>query len=124
MSNSKANILIVDDIAAHLKILELMLKGGGYRVQAVTNGDAALSMVHATPPDLILLDIHMPIMNGYEVCEQLKSDPHIQHIPVIFITALGEGLDRGRAYDVGAVDFISKPFRMDEVLEKVENHLH
>lgn len=119
----RGNILIVDDTPANLKILTTMLSGQGYRVRPAINGDVALKAVRTAPPDLILLDIMMPGMSGYEVCEALKADRETQKIPVIFISALDEALDKVRAFQVGGVDYITKPFQMEEVFARVENHL-
>lgn len=118
-----ADILIVDDTPENLKILVGVLKDEGYKVRAVLSGQMALTAVRAATPDLILLDINMPGMNGYEVCSQLKTDPQLQHIPVIFISALANEVDLVRLAEVGAVDYISKPFRFDEVLRKVADYL-
>ncbi|HPD41882.1 MAG TPA: response regulator [Anaerolineae bacterium] len=87
---SRGDILIADDTPANLRLLSNMLSDQGYKVRAVINGQMALTAVHAAPPDLILLDIRMPGMSGYEVCEALKADPSTQDIPVIFISALDE----------------------------------
>ncbi len=118
-----ADILIVDDMPNNLKILMAMLKEAGYKVRSVLSGEMALTAARTAAPDLILLDINMPMMNGYEVCEALKADAGLQHIPVIFITALGEEMDKNRVEQVGAVDSILKPFRLEEVLEKIEYYL-
>lgn len=118
-----ADILIVDDMPNNLKILVAILNEAGYKVRSVLSGEMALTAARTSAPDLILLDINMPIMNGYEVCRVLQADPNLRHIPIIFITALGEEIDRVQAANVGAVDFISKPFRLNEVLEKIAYHL-
>jgi CheY-like chemotaxis protein len=123
MTISKADILIVDDLPANLKILMAMLTQAGYKVRSVLSGEMALTAAHTAAPDLILLDVNMPRMNGYEVCEALQADANLKNIPVIFITALGGELDTERAEQVGAVDYILKPFRLDEVLEKIKYHL-
>ncbi len=116
-------ILIVDDTAANLRLLSQMLTDQGYRVRAVTSGARALASARAAPPDLVLLDIKMPGMNGYEVCEQLKADPLTREIPVIFISALDEIQDKVQAFAVGGVDYITKPFQFKEVLARTETHL-
>ncbi|MBZ0316505.1 MAG: response regulator [Anaerolineae bacterium] len=118
-----ADIMIVDDTPENLKILVGVLKEEGYKVRAVLSGQMALTAVQAAVPDLILLDINMPGMNGYEVCGQLKADPQLQHIPVIFISALAGEVDLARLAEAGAVDYIGKPFRFDEVLRKVADYL-
>jgi diguanylate cyclase (GGDEF)-like protein len=119
----KADILIVDDTIENLNLLATMLQKRGYKVRKALNGSIALMGVRNTPPDLILLDIKMPEMNGYEVCEQLKADPKTRPIPVIFISALGEVLDKVKAFSLGAVDYITKPFEIEEVMVRVENQL-
>lgn len=118
-----ADIMIVDDTPENLKLLAGVLKEEGYKVRAVLSGQMALTAARAAAPDLILLDINMPGMNGYEVCGQLKADPQLQHIPVIFISALASEVDTVRVAEVGAIDYISKPFRFDEVLRKVADYL-
>ncbi len=118
-----ANILIVDDTPANLSLLSQMLSNRGYRVRAANNGPRALESAHALPPDLILLDIRMPGMNGFEVCEHLKSDPLTSDIPVIFISALNELQDKIHGFKVGGVDYITKPFQLEEVLVRTETHL-
>ena len=117
------NILIVDDTPANLRLLSQMLAERGYGVRAVTSGARALASASAAPPDLVLLDIKMPGMNGYEVCEKLKADPLTQDIPVIFISALDEIQDKVQAFAVGGVDYITKPFQFKEVLARTETHL-
>ena len=117
------NILIVDDTPANLRLLSQMLAERGYGVRAVTSGARALASARAVPPDLVLLDIKMPGMNGYEVCEQLKADPLTRNIPVIFISALDEIQDKVQAFAVGGVDYVTKPFQFKEVLARTETHL-
>ncbi|EIJ43239.1 signal transduction histidine kinase [Beggiatoa alba B18LD] len=117
------SILIVDDTLANLQVLTQMLNVEGYRVRPVSTGKKALAAIDAMLPDLILLDINMPEMNGYEVCKQLKANVKTQHIPVIFISALGELHDKVEAFHVGGVDYITKPFQVEEVLVRVKNHL-
>jgi phosphoserine phosphatase RsbU/P len=119
----RANILIVDDTPANLQVLAGMLKDRGYRVRPVPSGKLALLAAERDPPDLILLDINMPVMNGYQVCEQLKADDRLQSIPVIFISALTEELDKVKAFAFGGVDYITKPFQMEELHARVETHL-
>jgi sigma-B regulation protein RsbU (phosphoserine phosphatase) len=118
-----ASILIVDDTPANLQVLAGMLKDRKYRVRPVPSGKLALQAAHREPPDLILLDINMPEMNGYEVCEKLKADEWLRGIPVIFISALTEPLDKVRAFGFGGVDYITKPFQMEELYARVETHL-
>lgn len=118
-----ANILIVDDTPANLSLLSQMLSNQGYRVRAANSGPRALESAHTLPPDLILLDIRMPGMNGFEVCEQLKTDALTSDIPVIFISALNELQDKIHGFKVGGVDYITKPFQLEEVLVRTETHL-
>ncbi|MBA3313702.1 MAG: SpoIIE family protein phosphatase [Planctomycetota bacterium] len=118
-----ASILIVDDTPANLQVLAGMLKERGYKVRPVPSGELALSAARREPPDLILLDINMPEMNGYEVCERLKADDDLKGIPVIFISALTESLDKVNAFATGGLDYITKPFQMEELHARVETHL-
>lgn len=117
------NILVVDDTPENLRLLSTMLTQRGYVPRCVINGQMALRACNSNPPDLILLDIMMPLMNGYEVCQNLKSDPKTRDIPVIFISAKDEVFDKVNAFAVGAVDYISKPFQFEEVLARIESHL-
>jgi two-component system cell cycle response regulator len=119
----KASILIVDDTPDNLRLLSSMLQSQGYLVRKAINGQLALRGVEAAKPDLILLDINMPGMNGYQVCQKLKSVEQTKHIPVIFISALNEALDKVQSFQVGGVDYITKPFHIEEVLARVENQL-
>jgi PleD family two-component response regulator len=116
-------ILIVDDVQDNLRLLSSTLGDQGYNVRCVISGQMALTAIHTAPPDLILLDINMPKMDGYEVCRQLKADASTRHIPVIFLGALDEALDKVKAFGVGGVDYITKPFQIDEVLVRVKNQL-
>ncbi|MEM8614514.1 MAG: response regulator [Cyanobacteria bacterium P01_H01_bin.105] len=118
-----ADILIVDDMPDNLRLLSTMLLENGYKVRKAINGERALQAVEAVPPDLILLDIMMPDMNGYEVCGQLKKLEQIKRIPVIFVSALDDAFDKVLAFDVGGADYISKPFRVQEVLARVNHQL-
>ncbi len=108
------DILIVDDTPANLRLLSGMLGEQGYKVRLAPNGKLALMNAQAAPPDLILLDIKMPGLSGYEVCEQLKADPRTRDIPVIFISALDQTEDKVKAFTFGGVDYITKPFRLEE----------
>jgi two-component system, NtrC family, sensor kinase len=119
----RGNILVVDDTPANLRLLAGILNGKGYKVRPVPSGELALSAARGMPPDLILLDIMMPEMDGYEVCKQIKADPRTRDIPVIFISAIDDVLDKVKAFDIGGVDYITKPFQMEEVLARVETHL-
>ncbi|MFL5243152.1 MAG: PP2C family protein-serine/threonine phosphatase [Gemmataceae bacterium] len=118
-----AGILVVDDTPANLQVLASMLKDRGYKVRPVPGGELALRAARRDPPDLILLDINMPEMSGYEVCDQLKADKRLKGIPIIFISALTEPLDKVKAFATGGVDYITKPFQMEELYARVETHL-
>lgn len=119
----RGDILIVDDTPANLRLLSKMLVDRGYKVRAVRDGVHALAAAQAIPPDLVLLDIRMPEMDGYEVCRRLKADPRTQEIPILFISALGETEDKVKAFALGGVDYVTKPFQAAEVLARVETHL-
>jgi len=120
---SLKSILAVDDTPANLHLLVEMLSAKGYRVRTAPNGERALATIHKELPDLILLDIMMPEMDGYEVCRRLKADERTQAIPIIFISALNESFDKITAFSVGGVDYITKPFYVEEVLARVQTHL-
>ena len=117
------DILLVDDTLDNLRMLTALLRQRGYEVRGVATGSAALMGAEAKPPDLILLDINMPGMNGYEVCEQLKQSPKTQHVPIIFISALNEVFDKVKAFTSGGVDYITKPFQVEEVFARIETQL-
>ena len=119
----KADILAIDDTPENLALLSQMLTQKGYKVRSVTKGSTAIRGAKAVPPDLILLDVKMPQMNGYEVCQQLKSDERTRDIPVIFISALGDVFDKIKAFEIGGVDYITKPFQVEEVLARLNTHL-
>jgi PAS domain S-box-containing protein len=119
----KGNILAVDDTPANLHLLAKMLSEQGYKVRITPNGKLALKSILVNPPDLILLDVLMPKMDGYEVCQRLKADERTRDIPVIFISALSEIFDKVKAFEVGGVDYITKPFQLEEVLARVEHQL-
>lgn len=116
-------ILTVDDTPASLKLLGDLLKAEGYEVLSAINGELALNAATKNPPDLILLDIRMPNMDGYEVCRCLKAQPATQHIPVIFVSAASETDEKVRGFKVGAVDYVTKPYQRDELLARVRTHL-
>lgn len=118
-----ASILIVDDTPDNVRLLSTILTEQGYQVRKALNGQRAIATVQEFPPNLILLDVMMPEMNGYEVCAQLKASPKTSYIPVIFLSALDDVLDKVKAFDVGAVDYITKPFQNKEVLARVANQL-
>ncbi|MBN1888959.1 MAG: response regulator [Thermoflexales bacterium] len=120
---SEGSILIVDDTPANLRLLSIMLAKQGHKVRVANSGQRALESVQANPPDLILLDIMMPEMSGYEVCKRLKSDVQTSDIPVIFLSALDATESKVSAFRAGGVDYITKPFQLEEVIARVETHL-
>ncbi len=118
-----ASVLIVDDTIDTLRLLSDLLSEHGYDVRAVTNGRQALEAVERDPPDLILLDIGLPELDGYEVCRRLRASERSRDVPVIFITALSETGDKVRAFETGGVDYVTKPFQVEEVLSRVKAHV-
>lgn len=116
-------ILVVDDTPANLKLLSVLLVEQGYRVRPALNGMLALRSVAAKVPDLILLDVRMPDMDGYTLCRQIKADPNLRAIPVIFISALNETANKIEGFAAGGVDYLTKPFEPAEVLARVRTHL-
>ncbi len=122
-SDLKGDILVVDDTPANLQFLSQMLANQGYNVRKAINGKMAITAAKTVIPDLILLDINLPGMNGYEVCEKLKQDQQTQAVPVIFLSALDDIPDKVKAFRAGGVDYITKPFQFDEVLIRIQNQL-
>jgi diguanylate cyclase (GGDEF)-like protein len=120
---AKGNILIVDDKPENLRVLSSMLSEQGYKVRAAISGSLALRAAQSAPPDLVLLDVLMPEMDGYEVCRLLKQDQRTCDVPVIFLSALDETLDKVRAFQAGGLDYITKPFRLEEILVRIETQL-
>ncbi|HEY9853704.1 MAG TPA: response regulator [Leptolyngbyaceae cyanobacterium] len=120
---SQIEILIVDDQLDNLRVLSQILNEQGYLVRKALSGKLALNTCQKSLPDLILLDINMPDMNGYQVCQRLKENPKTCRIPIIFISALDDVLDKEKAFDIGGVDYITKPFQVREVILRIENHL-
>ncbi|MBW0000233.1 MAG: response regulator [Verrucomicrobia bacterium] len=118
-----ADILIVDDTPANLRLITEMLRERGFKTRPVLSGKLALQAARSSPPDLVLLDINMPELDGYEVCQQLKTDPRMREVPVVFLSARDETIDKVRAFRAGAVDYISKPFHIEEVEARVNVHL-
>lgn len=121
--NKGFSILIADDQPANLGVLSGMLREHGYHVRAVTNGRKALDAARAQPPDLIMLDISMPEMDGFQACRGLKADAALAQIPVIFISAHDQPLDKVEAFRSGGADYVTKPFQLEEVLARLENQL-
>jgi signal transduction histidine kinase len=120
----KGNILVVDDTPDNLRLLSAMLTAQGFEVRKALNGKMALTACQMVVPDVILLDINMPDMDGYEVCQQLKANEKTCEVPVIFISALDDILDKVKAFDVGGVDYITKPFHGAEVVLRIENQIN
>jgi len=123
MLDPKPSILVVDDHPDNLLALSLILQTEGYKVRKATSGAMALETVRAQPPSLILLDIRMPQMNGFEVCDALKRSPQLCEIPILFLSASDEVDDKVKAFEVGGSDYITKPFRAQEVLARVKHQL-
>jgi DNA-binding response OmpR family regulator len=121
--NEDNTILVVDDHPDNLRLLAGILNEHHYKVRLAPNGDRAVATIRKEAPGLILLDIMMPVMDGYEVCRQLKADKETAGIPIIFISAINETVDKVKAFALGGVDYITKPFRSEEVLARVETHL-
>jgi len=122
-NGSKGDILIIDDSQDNLSTLDAILKKEGYSVRGAPNGHTGLMIVNTLPPELILLDVKMPGMDGYEVCRKLKADEHTRDIAVIYISALNDLTDIVKGFEAGGVDYITKPFRYKEVLVRVATHL-
>lgn len=120
---TRFKLLIVDDIPENIKVLGNNLQRDGYVISFATNGEQAIDMAMKRVPDLILLDIMMPGMDGYEVCQQLKREERTRQIPVIFITARTEKTDIVRGFEAGAVDYVTKPFNIAELTARVQTHL-
>ncbi|NCC73749.1 MAG: hybrid sensor histidine kinase/response regulator [Sphingobacteriia bacterium] len=123
LMESNGIVLIADDNENNLHVLSTMLRNSGYTVRVAKNGLQVLKSVGISLPELILLDIHMPEMDGYETCKRLKSNPDTKEIPVIFISALTETFNKIHAFESGAVDYITKPFQVEEVRVRVKTHL-
>jgi len=122
-SEIKGDIIIVDDDLSGLRLLSNLLAEHGYEVRSTRDGSTALMMVAAEPPDLVILDILMPGMDGYQVCEQLKANPASRDIPILFISARDEVRYKIKAFEVGGVDYINKPYQAEEVLVRIKTHL-
>ncbi len=119
----KPVVLIVDDVAVNLEILRALLEAEGWQISAATSGEEALEVVASDRPDLILLDVYMPGLNGFEVCRLLKKDDETRDIPVIFLTAAGEKEAILEGFGTGAVDYVTKPFVTPELLARVRTHI-
>jgi len=124
LDNAQASVMVVDDTPANQKLMEEILRGHGFRVLQFLRGGMALRAAGQKPPDLILLDIMMPEMDGFEVCRRLKADEALRDIPVIFMSALDDVANKVRAFTEGGVDYVTKPFQEEEVLARVNTHLN
>jgi DNA-binding response OmpR family regulator len=122
-AQDQALILIVDDNPANLDVLSAALTRADLEVAVASDGEMALEQIHGEPPMLVLLDIHLPGIDGFETCRRLKADPATREIPVIFMTALADTIDKVRGFELGAVDYITKPFQQDEALARIQAHL-
>lgn len=120
---SAGDVLVVDDNRVNVGLLTGILQKRNYAVRNATDGPQALAVMRAAAPELVLLDIRLPGMDGYEICRQMKADPRTKDIPVIFVSALDDGLDKARAFEVGGIDYVAKPFSAAEVVARVENQL-
>ncbi len=116
-------ILLVDDNANNLKVLSEAIQGCGWKALMATDGESAIEQTEYAHPDLILLDVMMPGLDGFETCRRLKANPHTQNTPVIFMTALSDATDKVKGLEMGAVDYITKPFQQEEVIARLKLHL-
>ncbi|MEE8263024.1 MAG: response regulator, partial [Gammaproteobacteria bacterium] len=123
MTDPIAKILVVDDEETNVKLMEAILLPRGYEIVKAYNGQEALEKVNSESPDLILLDVMMPIMNGFDVCKKLKDDAETRLIPIVIMTALGEVDDRVKGIEAGADDFLTKPVNRDELLARIRTSL-
>jgi CheY-like chemotaxis protein len=126
MSNSvpgQAVILVADDNPNNLQVASSMLAECGWQVRVAVDGEAALKSIRMQAPDLVLLDIHMPKLNGYDVCRALKADSKTAHIPVIFATAVSEGFNKLKCFELGGEDYITKPLQLEELRARIGIHI-
>jgi DNA-binding response OmpR family regulator len=121
--HTKGEVLIVEDTPASLKLLSDLLTEAGYYVRQAPNGELALWTAQSRPPELILLDVRMPGIDGFEVCRRLKENPELRQVPVIFLSAQHDTDDKVRGFELGAVDFIPKPFQAEEILARTDAHV-
>ena len=123
MEPSKKELLIVDDNPENLRVLGAMLQKEGYIVRAAKSGKQALASIESSEPDMLILDGHMPEMDGFQLCKALKSKPQFKNLPIIFLSALGDSYNKIKGFEVGAVDYMTKPFDIEEVKVRVRTHL-
>lgn len=119
----KRDLLIVDDNPENLKVLGTMLRAEGYNVRAAKNGKQALTSIESSPPDLMLLDVHMPEMDGFELCRIIRANPNFNHLPIIFVSALDDSFNKLKGFEAGANDYMTKPFDVEEVKIRIKIHL-
>src|SRR5579864_3276733 len=120
---AQPSILVVDDTRANIGFLLETLSQAGYRVRVAPDGETALEQIQYSPPDLVLLDVMMPGIDGFETCQRIRKLPQLSQLPVIFMTALSDTQDKVRAFAAGADDYVTKPFQSEEVLARVRVHL-
>ena len=120
----KADLLVVDDQYGNIRLLEMSLGRHGYKVRTASSGAQAIEIARNNPPELIMLDISMPNMDGFETCRLLKADRRTYHIPVIFISSLEDVKDKIQAFKSGGVDYVTKPFQFEEVLARIDTHVN
>jgi putative two-component system response regulator len=123
MEADKGDILAVDDTPASLRLLTDLLTAEGYRVRSAINGELALRAAMTQPPELVLLDVNMPGQDGFEVCKRMKAQAHLKDVPVIFVSAMSEMTEKLKGFEIGAVDYVTKPFQREELLARVHTHL-
>jgi adenylate cyclase len=123
LSTAESDILIVDDRPENIRFLATLLTEHRFNVRKAVNGEMALQAIRAMPPDLILLDINMPGLNGYDLCHLLKHDPATADIPVIFLSAVDDVDEKVRAFREGGVDYVTKPFQFEEILARIQTQL-
>ncbi|MEL6247747.1 MAG: response regulator, partial [Cyanobacteria bacterium J06627_15] len=122
-ASQRTSILIVDDNPINLRLLSKLLVQEGFEVRKALDGAMALKSISKLPPDLVLLDIMMPQLDGYSVCEQIKADPATRAVPIIVLSALNSSFDKVKAFRSGASDYVTKPFQFEEVLARIQNQL-
>ncbi|MBV6625693.1 MAG: response regulator [Rivularia sp. (in: Bacteria)] len=122
-SGCTGNILVIDDEPDNLEVLSIILESEGYQVRQAINAEMAFKTIKVKLPELILLDVRMPEIDGYELCQKLKSNSDTKDIPIIFLSGLARNIDKRKGFEVGAVDFITKPFHLQETLARVKHQL-
>ncbi|MEW8131604.1 MAG: response regulator, partial [Candidatus Thiodiazotropha endolucinida] len=120
---NRKTIMIVDDLPENLRLLAEILRQGGYDIRAFPSGELALRAISMVLPDLILLDVNLPGIDGYEVCRRLRTDEGITNLPILFVSGLNSTSDKVRAFNAGGIDYVTKPFQPQEILARVKVHL-